>query len=107
MNTLGDLIRAYRQAKNLLIRQVAAELGIDPSLLSRIERGDKKPTRAQVVQLSEILEADKDQLLAIYLSGKVVSILRDEASALEAIVLARQQLSEPIALGLYQPQQAV
>ncbi len=42
MNTLSDLVRVHRQAKNLLIRQVAAELGIDPSLLSRIERGDKK-----------------------------------------------------------------
>jgi len=107
MNRLGNLIRAHRQAKNLLIRQVAAELGIDPSLLSRIERGDKKPTRAQVVQLSEILEADKNQFLAIFLSGKVVSILRDESSALEAIVLARQQLSGLMVHSPYQPQQAV
>jgi len=107
MKTLGELIRMHRKAKKLFIRQVAAELGIDPSLLSRIERGDKRPTRAQVVQLSEILEADKNRLLAIYLSGKVVSILRDEASALEAIVLARQQLSGLMAHSPYQPQQAV
>ncbi len=93
MKTLGALIRMHRQAKNLLIRQVAAELGIDPSLLSRIERGDKRPTRAQVVQLSELLEPDKKEFLVVYQSGKVVSILRDEAPALEAIALAEQQLN--------------
>jgi len=54
MKMLGDLIRGHRRAKGLLIRQVAAELGIDPSLLSRIERGEKRPTRAQVVHLSEL-----------------------------------------------------
>lgn len=91
--TLGELIRVRRKAKNLLIRQLAAELAIAPSLLSRIERGDKRPTRAQVVQLSELLESDEKELLVLFLSGKIVSILRNEVPALEAIALAQQQLA--------------
>jgi len=93
MKTLGESIRLHRRAKNLLIRQVAAELGVDPSLLSRIERGDKQPTRAQVLQLSELLESDKKEFLILFLSGKMVSILRAEAPALEAIALAERQLT--------------
>lgn len=106
MKTLGELIRMHRRAKNLLIRQVAAELGIDPSLLSRIERGDKRPTRAQVVQLSELLEPDKKEFLVVYLSGKVVSILKDEAPALEAIALAEQQLNVLVLQNYNQAQRA-
>jgi len=105
MKTLGELIRMHRRAKHLLIRQVAAELGIDPSLLSRIERGDRRPTRAQVVQLSDILEQDKKEFLVVYLSGKVVSILRDEAPALEAIALAERQLTTLVLPNYNQAQQ--
>lgn len=107
MQTLGESIREQRKAKDLYIREVAAELRIDPSLLSRIERGEKRPTRAQVVQLSEILESNGEKFLIQYLSGKVVSILRDETTALEAIALARLQLSG-IAIQNHSPdQQAV
>ncbi len=78
--------------KGLLIREVAADLGIDPSLLSRIERGDKRPTRAQVVQLSEILDANRSDLLADYLSERVVNALRNEEVALQAISLAEKKI---------------
>jgi transcriptional regulator with XRE-family HTH domain len=92
MKTLGQSIRELRKSRGLLIREVAADLGIDPSLLSRIERGDKRPTRAQVVQLSEILDADRSDLLADYLSERVVSALRNEEVALKAISLAEKKI---------------
>jgi len=93
MKNLGQLIRELRQAKRLLIRHVAVDLDIDPSLLSRIERGDKRPTRAQVIQLSEILGAEKNELLAKYLSEKVVSMLVTEPVALQVISLAKSELT--------------
>lgn len=93
MKTLGQSLRELRKSRGLLIREVAAQLGIDPSLLSRIERGDKKPTRAQVIQLSEILQANPRDMLADYLSERVVSTLRDEDVALEAILLAEQKIT--------------
>jgi len=92
MKTLGQSIRELRKSKGLLIREVAAELRIDPSLLSRIERGDKRPTRAQVVLLSEILNANQSDLLADYLSERVVSTLCDEEVALQAISLAEKKI---------------
>lgn len=95
MKILGKLIRESRQAKGLLIRQVAAELGIDPSLLSRIERGDKRPTRVQVIQLSKILDTDENELLAKYLSERIVSILITEPAALQAILIAKDRLTSP------------
>ncbi len=93
MKTLGQSIRELRKSRGLLIREVAAELGIDPSLLSRIERGDKRPTRAQVVQLSEILDANRSDLLADYLSERVVNALRNEEVALQAISLAEKKIT--------------
>lgn len=76
----------------MLLREVAAELEIDPSLLSRIERGEKRPTREQVVRLAEILRTEKDRLLAIYLSDKLIYALKGERLALRAIQITEERL---------------
>jgi transcriptional regulator with XRE-family HTH domain len=36
---VGELLRLYRNIENMGIRDFAAELGVSPATLSRIERG--------------------------------------------------------------------
>jgi len=93
MKTIGEVIRELRTAKHLLIREVAAELQIDSSLLSRIERGDKRPTRDQVIQLAGILKADENELMISYLSDRVVYELRGEKLAMEAMEAAEKKIA--------------
>ena len=58
------------------VRKVAARLGVQPSYLSKIERGEQAPpTEANIRALAEILDEDVDVLLA--LAGKVSSDLRE------------------------------
>jgi len=57
-------------------RQVALRIGIEPSYLSKIERGEQVYlSEEKVVALAEDLRMDKDVLLA--LSGKVSSDLQE------------------------------
>ncbi len=93
MNSLGEHIRALRVSAGFLLREVAAELAIDPSLLSRIERGEKRPTREQVLALAKILKTDRDELLAVYLSDRVLYELAGEKVALRAIQLAEARIA--------------
>ena len=93
MKTIGKKIRELREAKGLLLRQIAAELEIDPSLLSKIERGDKRPTRDQVVHLSKIFKINEEELLVIYLSDRVVYELMGEPFALKAMHAAEKKIS--------------
>lgn len=93
MKSLGERIRELRIAGGLLLRVVAAQLHIDPSLLSRIERGEKHPTRDQVLQLAKILKTDDSDLLAIYLSDRIVYELRGEKLALRAIQIAEKRIA--------------
>ncbi len=44
MNTFGGYLRDLREAKGLPLRKVAAELDIDTSILSKIERNERKAT---------------------------------------------------------------
>ena len=93
MSSLGEHIRAIRISKGFLLREIAAGLAIDPSLLSRIERGEKRATREQVVALARMLEADKDELLAIYLSDRLIYELKGERLALRAIRIAEERIA--------------
>ena len=75
-NTLGDYIREKREAlretdRRFSMRQVAAHVGVEPSYLSKIERGETNPylTEGKIRLLAEYLGEDPDVLLA--LSGKI------------------------------------
>src|SRR5579859_743449 len=47
----GALLRHHREAARQTVEAAAAELGCDPSKISRIETGHRKPVPAQVQQL--------------------------------------------------------
>ena len=74
-NYLGEYIREKREAlratdKRYSLRQVASRIGIEPSYLSKIERGEQTYlSEEKLVALSCDLGEDPDVLLA--LSGKV------------------------------------
>jgi len=55
MRNLGETIRELREDKELPLRTVAAFLDIDQAILSKIERGQRKPTREQVLTLAGYL----------------------------------------------------
>lgn len=92
MPSFGEYLRSLRISRKLLLREVAAGLGIDPSLLSRIERGMKRPTREQAIRLASILRVSERDLLVHYLSDRVVYELKGEKLALEAMQAAEKKI---------------
>ena len=93
MQSFGEFIRALRISRNLLLREVAARIQVDPSFLSRVERGVKRPTRDQVIQLSIALKANASELLIQYLSDRVVYTLKDEKHALKIMQAAEKKIA--------------
>lgn len=86
---LGKRIKELREEKGLLQRQLAAELEIDSPMYSKIERGERRAKRGQVLKLAEMLNTDKDELLKLWLAGQVYEIVKDEEmgqSALEMLI---------------------
>jgi transcriptional regulator with XRE-family HTH domain len=68
MNTdigLGDLLRRARTERGEPLRVVAAAAGIDSTLLSRIERGERLPTAPQLVALAGHFGLPADELEAL------------------------------------------
>ena len=93
MQSFGEYIRALRLSKKLLLREVAARIEVDPSFLSRVERGSKRPTREQVILLGAVLKANENELLIQYLSDRVVYELKDEKLALKVMQAAEKKIA--------------
>lgn len=91
-NQFGNKIKGLRKANNLFQRQVASRLGIDTPMLSKIERGERKAKKKQVLILSTIFKVDSKELLTIWLSDQVVDMVKDEENALQAMIMAEEQI---------------
>lgn len=92
MDSFGDSIRKLREDKELPLRTVAAYLDIDQAILSKIERGQRKPSRGQVVKLAEYYKVKESDLLIAWLSDKLVYEVEDEAIALKALQVAEEKV---------------
>lgn len=75
---LGKRIRELREEKDLLQRQLSAELEIDTPMYSKIERGERKAKREQVIKMAKIFEADEKELLTLWLAGQVFELVKEE-----------------------------
>src|SRR5258705_9507963 len=93
MDSSGDIIRKLRKEKKLPLRTVAGYLAIDQAIISKIERGQRKPTREQVVKLSEYFKVKENDLLVAWLSDKLVYELEDEEVALQALQVAEEKVA--------------
>jgi transcriptional regulator with XRE-family HTH domain len=80
-NIIGKYIRDNREAlrekdSRYSLRQVAKRIGIEPSYLSKIERGEQTYlSEEKIIALAEDLDEDPDVLLA--LSGKISSDVQE------------------------------
>ena len=93
MKKIAEIIRELRELNGLLLRQVAAEIEIDQALLSKIERGERMPTKEQVIRLAKFYKVDEKDFLNAYLSDKLVYELHDEEMAVEAIQVAEKKIN--------------
>ena len=91
-NQFGEKIKQLRKVNRLLQRQVASQMEIDTPMLSKIERGERKAKKDQVLHFAKILNAGKDELLTLWLADQVVEVVQDEDLALRAMQVAEEEV---------------
>lgn len=88
----GERIKNLRESKGLLQRQIAASLDMDTPNFSKIERGERKARREQVVLLAKLLSGPVDELLTLWLADKVHEVLKDENVAIQVLQVVAKDL---------------
>ena len=89
---LGNKIRSLRDEQGILQRQVAAYL--DTPMFSKIERGDRRAKRSQVIQIATYFKVDEKEMLTLWLADKILDALEDEDELnLNAIKIAEMEIN--------------
>ena len=77
MNSFGEYLRNRREQLRLPLRKVAAELDIDTSILSKIERNERVATKEMLPTLAKTLEIPEKDIQIEFIQSTVLSELGD------------------------------
>ena len=92
MKTISETLLNARKSKGLILRKVAAEVDIDQSLISKFEKGERKPTVEQIEKLTTFYQIPKHRLLVDVISEKVYNQVKDLDFANEVLKVAEQKV---------------
>ena len=92
-NQFGQRIRTLREKQSLYLRQVAASLEMDTTLLSKIEKGLRQIKREQIPIIAGILKANNDELMTLWLADQIYAVVKGEKLANEAMQVAEKNIN--------------
>ena len=90
--TFGQRLRKLRESSKLSLRQVAGKIGIDASLLGKIERSERAPTNEQMKQVALFFSFDEKQLIQENLSDMFAIKIIEQNADIEVLDIARRKV---------------
>lgn len=93
MSTLGDYIRQLRKQKDETLHQISMGTDIDMPMLSKIERGERLPTKEQLKKISQYFKISEKDLNVKYVAEKILKDHGKNKITYEAIQLVTEQLA--------------
>ena len=108
MNEFGSHIRARREQlrkedPTFSVRQLAGRIGVEPSYLSKVERGETPPpSEAKILLLADQLSEDPDVLLALAgkVSGDLLEVIRKRPKLFAQLLREMKSMPEHAVLRL-------
>jgi transcriptional regulator with XRE-family HTH domain len=92
MKTFASKLKSLRLKQELLLRQVAAAVQVDTSMVSKFENGERFPTREQIEKLATFFKVQEDDFLIEAYSDKITYDFSEEPLAIEILKQAIKKL---------------
>ncbi len=92
MKSLALLLKTTREQNELTLKDLSLKTGIDSTLLSKIERSERRATRDQIRILSDLFEHQRKEMLTLWLAEKVYEELQNEDMWKEALIVAEEKI---------------
>ncbi len=89
----GEYIRSLREKRNLLLREMAANINMDVAYLSKIERGNRLARREQVIAFAKELKVDESKLIKLWMSEQIVQMIKNEKDSTEILKIAEEKIT--------------
>ncbi len=90
--TFGEHLRTLRELRGLTLREVATSLTVDTSLLAKIERNERQPTRQLIKQFADFFKVEEKELVNEFLSDQIVYKILNEETDLNILKVAEGKI---------------
>jgi transcriptional regulator with XRE-family HTH domain len=91
--TFGETVKKLREEQNLPLREVAEALKIDTSMLGKIEKNNRKPTKQLIEKFAKYFKvSDKDLLIAFLSDSVAYQIMDEEDLSSEVLKVAEKKV---------------
>ena len=90
-----ERIKQLRESSQIPQRVLAAALEVDTATYCKIEKGERKAKREQVLVIAKLLKTNKEELLSLWLADKVTAVVVDEKKiANKALEIAKENITK-------------
>jgi len=88
-----ERIKRLREERQLPQRILAAALDIDTATYCKIEKGERRVRREQVLIIAELLKADEKELLVLWLADQVTAVVVSDKEISDKVLnIAKQNM---------------
>ena len=90
--SFGEHLRTLREDAGQTLKSVAEQISIDISLLAKIERNERQPTKQLIKQVATFFQVDEKELQNEFLSDQIAYKILDEEADLAILKVAEQKV---------------
>lgn len=91
--TFGEKLRVFREKSELTLKELSSILNIDTSLLAKIERDERNPTKQLIKKISEHFKVNEQELQSTILSDQIAYKILDEDADISILREAEEKVS--------------
>jgi len=90
--SFGEHLRHLREEAGLTLKFVSEQISIDTSLLAKIERNERQPTKQIIKQVADFFKVDEKKLQNDFLSDVIAYKILDEEADLSILKVAEEKV---------------
>jgi transcriptional regulator with XRE-family HTH domain len=90
--SFGKHLRNLREDAGMTLKSVAEQICIDTSLLAKIERNERQPTKQLIKQVAEFFRVNEKELQNDFLSDQIAYRIIDEQADLSILKVAEEKV---------------
>lgn len=93
MNTFGEYLRKLRKDKSLSLRDLSSRLKVDSSLIAKIERNERSPSKEFIRQIAIFFNIEEQKLINEFLSDFIAYKIIEEKVDIDILKAAEEKVN--------------
>lgn len=90
--SFGEHLRNLREAAGLTLKSVSEHIGVDTSLLAKIERNERQATKQIIKQVAKFFNVNEKELQNDFLSDQIAYKILEEEADLSILKAAEEKV---------------